>query len=59
VGRGIGKGAVCYNARMQGRLKDLMKCIKDWPEGAQDEAVAALETIAGYVCLHEPSHDDR
>jgi hypothetical protein len=35
-----------------------MACIEDWPAAAQDEAIAALETIAGYISLHEPSYED-
>jgi hypothetical protein len=44
---------------MEKRLKELMERIEDWPPAAQQEAVASLEVIAGYVSLHEPSHDDR
>jgi hypothetical protein len=44
---------------MQKRLRDLMERIEDWPQAAQEEAIAALETIAGYVSLHEPPRDDR
>jgi hypothetical protein len=44
---------------MKKGLKKLMECIENWPESAQAEAMASLEAIAGYVSLHEPSHDDR
>jgi hypothetical protein len=35
-----------------------MECIENWPPALQNEAIASLEAIAGYVSLHEPSHDD-
>jgi hypothetical protein len=44
---------------MKDRLKELVECIEDWPEGAQEEVIASLEAIAGYVSLYEPSRDDR
>jgi hypothetical protein len=44
---------------MEKRLRELMECIEDWPPAAQAEAIASLESIAGYVSLHEPSQDDR
>ncbi|ERR1039458_7102454 len=50
---------VCYNVRMEKRLKELMERVEDWPPAAQEEAIASLEAIAGYVNLYDPSHDDR
>jgi hypothetical protein len=44
---------------MEKRLKELMERIEDWPPAVREEAIAALEFIAGYVNLYEPSHDDR
>jgi len=44
---------------MEKRLKELMERIEDWPPAVREEAIASLESIAGYVNLHEPSHDDR
>jgi hypothetical protein len=44
---------------MEERLTDLIECIENWPLAMQEEAVAALESIAAYLSLHEPSHDDR
>jgi hypothetical protein len=44
---------------MDKRLRELVALIEDWPEAAQEEAVALLETIAGYVNLYDPSHDER
>jgi hypothetical protein len=44
---------------MEKRLKELMECVEDWPPAAREEAIAALEAIARYVGLHEPSNDDR
>jgi hypothetical protein len=43
---------------MEKRLEELMERIEDWPPAVREEAVAALEAIAGYVSLHEPRHDD-
>jgi len=48
-----------YNISMNERLKELMKRIEDWPLGVQEEAVAALEAIAGYVNRYEPEQDYR
>jgi hypothetical protein len=58
VERAVGERQGCYNHRMENRLKDLMACIDDWPPAVQEEAIASLEAIAGYVSLHEPSHND-
>ena len=58
-GKGSRGGIVCYNPRMDKRLKDLMECMEDWPPAAREEAIASLESIAGYVSLHEPPSDDR
>jgi hypothetical protein len=44
---------------MEKKLKELMERIEDWPPAMQREAIALLESIAGYVSLYEPSHDDR
>jgi hypothetical protein len=44
---------------MEKRLKELMERMEDWPPAVQAEAVSSLEAIAGYVSLHEPSHDGR
>jgi hypothetical protein len=44
---------------MEKRLKELMERVEDWPPAAQEEAIASLEAIAGYVNLYDPSHDDR
>ena len=44
---------------MDKRLKELMERIADWPPAVREEAIASLESIAGYVNLYEPSHDDR
>lgn len=40
---------------MTKKLKELMERIEDWPAIAQTEAVAALEAIAAYVSLNDPS----
>lgn len=50
---------VCYNPGMQKRLRELMERIEDWPPAMQEEAIASLEAIAGYVSVHEPSGGDR
>ena len=42
---------------MNNRLKELVALIEDWPAGLQEEAVASLESIAGYVNLHQPADD--
>ena len=57
-GKGSRGGTVCYNHRMEKRLKELMERIEDWPPAVQEEAIASLESIAGYVSLHEPPSDD-
>jgi hypothetical protein len=44
---------------MQKRLKELIERIEAWPPAMQEEAIASLEAIAGYVTLHEPSEEDR
>jgi len=44
---------------MQKELKKLIERIEDWPPAMQGEAIALLESIAGYVSLYEPSHEDR
>jgi len=44
---------------MEKRLKELMECIGNWPPAMQEQAIASLESIAGYVSLYEPSRDDR
>ena len=36
-----------------------MERMEDWPPAAREEAIASLESFAGYVSLYEPSHDDR
>lgn len=36
-----------------------MERIEEWPPAVQQEAVSALEAIAGYVSLYEPLCDDR
>jgi hypothetical protein len=43
---------------MEKRFKELMERIEDWPPAMQDEAIALLESIAGYVSFYEPSHND-
>jgi hypothetical protein len=43
---------------MNKRLRELMESVETWPEAAQQEAIAFLESIAGYVALG-PSDDDR
>jgi hypothetical protein len=58
-GKGSRGGTVCYNLGMEKRLKELMERMEDWPPAVQAEAVSSLEAIAGYVSLHEPSHDGR
>jgi hypothetical protein len=58
MGRGVGERQACYNPTMEKRLKDLMACIENWPLAMQEEAIASLETIAGYVSLYEPGQDD-
>jgi hypothetical protein len=58
-GRGSREDAVCYNPRMEKRLKDLIDRIEDWPPAMQEEAITALEAIARYVSLYQPSRDDR
>jgi len=57
-GKGSREDIVCYNVRMEKRLKELMERIEDWPPAVREEAIASLETIAAYVSLHEPSQDD-
>jgi len=44
---------------MNERLKELVARIEDWPAAVQEEAVASLEAIAGYVNLYQPTYDDR
>ena len=44
---------------MKDGLKELAERIEGRPEGVQEEAIASLEAIAGYVSLYEPSRDDR
>jgi hypothetical protein len=44
---------------MNNRLRELVAQIEEWPAGLQEEAVASLEAIAGYVIFHGPSNDDR
>ena len=56
-GKGSRGVTVCYNTSMEKRLKDLMERIEDWPLAVREEAIASLESIAGYVSLHEPLHD--
>jgi len=58
-GKGGEGDVVCNNPRMEKRLKELMERIENWPVAMQEEAVAALEAIAAYVCFHEPTHEDR
>lgn len=57
-GRGKGIPQVWYNGIMNERLKELVASMEDWPEGAQSEAIASLEAIAGFVSLYEPSSGD-
>jgi hypothetical protein len=58
-GKGSRGGTACYNVLMEKRLKELMQRMEDWPPAVREEAIASLESIAGYVSLYEPSHDDR
>ena len=58
-GKGSRGDRVCYNTGMEKRLRDLMERIEDWPPAVREEAIASLESIAGYVSLYEPSRDDR
>ena len=44
---------------MNERLRELVECIEDWPDGVQRVAIASLEAIAGYVSLHELIDNDQ
>jgi hypothetical protein len=59
MGREAGETEFAEITVMEKRLRDLMKRMGDWPPAAQEEAIASLESIAGYVSLHEPSQEDR
>jgi hypothetical protein len=42
---------------MTNKLKELIERVENWPRAAQEEAIASLEAIEGYVSL-DFSDDD-